>query len=438
MKKFIQILKEELIIIPVLIVGLLYLKNFLSINFPNSAQYDMPSEVETIIFGFLKLIVLTSMSWLAYSIVFPKIFRHFRDRFYLNFETAESQAKNKISFIIYIALFAALVLLTTSCHAAEAKETAFRQAFCDNLHTQLNVRESTGKNDGKEVEKYLKSVGLGKGYAWCAAYCSYNLQLFRVPAPKSAWSPDFAQQKDIIWRPVSLHKGKPAPQSGDCFTLYYSNIKRVGHVGFIVGETAGYFITIEGNTNNAGSREGDGVYKKKRDKQKVYAVTNYISKFLNNEKITNNRNNNAITAKLQGDKNNKSKQHNTERQRSYKYHASDKGYNLYNIWRYLAGSFTHSRHDNIAEKRQYKPANNHAGGQIASGLLDGRFGYKTEFGGLHYTELGKAIVPISRVSREGSAGAVRTPNSQNIGVDGFNILAFATYLSNYQTQILTP
>lgn len=36
--------------------------------------------------------------------------------------------------------------------------------------TQVGVKELTGKNDGVEVESYLKSVGLGKGYAWCMAF----------------------------------------------------------------------------------------------------------------------------------------------------------------------------------------------------------------------------------------------------------------------------
>ena len=60
-------------------------------------------------------------------------------------------------------------------------------------------------------------------------------------------------------------------------TYYYPNLGRVGHVGFLEKtDMDGYFITIEGNTNGAGSREGDGVYKKKRDPNKVNAVSRYI------------------------------------------------------------------------------------------------------------------------------------------------------------------
>jgi len=35
--------------------------------------------------------------------------------------------------------------------------------------TQLNIRELTGKNDGPQVEAFLRSVDRKKGDAWCAA-----------------------------------------------------------------------------------------------------------------------------------------------------------------------------------------------------------------------------------------------------------------------------
>ncbi|MFN8238630.1 MAG: hypothetical protein U0T77_10720 [Chitinophagales bacterium] len=148
--------------------------------------------------------------------------------------------------------------------------------------------KKTGNNDGKEVEAFLKLVGLSKGNPWCAAYTSGNLYYFSVPNPMSGYSPNFAKQKDIIWSQTLLksNKVKQMPQPGDCFTLYFAHLGRVGHVGFIVGRSGIYFITIEGNTNDGGSRDGDGVYKRKRDSRKVFAVTNYITPYINkNEKV---------------------------------------------------------------------------------------------------------------------------------------------------------
>ena len=59
------------------------------------------------------------------------------------------------------------------------------------------------------------------------------------------------------------------------FGLYYENKKRVAHIGIITGETFMHYTTIEGNTNGAGSNEGDGVYRKIRKKETIYLVSDY-------------------------------------------------------------------------------------------------------------------------------------------------------------------
>lgn len=290
MKGFWNTFKEEIITIPVLVVALLFFKKLLRFVFPESAQYDLPSEVETIVFSFIKLIFYSSLAWLALRIIFPAMYQHFKSTIYDLRLNKEDKDKNIVAIIFY-ALFLISLVLLSSCNSAYGSEISFRKNFAIHLDTQLYVREATGKNDGVEVEKYLKSVGLGKGYAWCAAYCSWNLSKFGIPNPNSAWSPHFAKPKDIIWSQAKVKSNKviQQPQAGDCFTLWYPNLKRVGHVGFIVGEKGSYFITNEGNTNKAGSREGDGVYSKFRSKSKIYAVTNYITPYFKNkdEKATN-------------------------------------------------------------------------------------------------------------------------------------------------------
>lgn len=142
--------------------------------------------------------------------------------------------------------------------------------------SQLHVRELTGKNDGVDVEKYLRYTGLGKGYAWCAAFVCWSLGEAAVPNPKNAWSPAMVPTNKLIYQHQSkVYNG--TPQQGDVFGIYYSNLKRVGHVGFIDEWPSGsYTITVEGNTNGVGSREGDGVYRKRRLKSQIYKVANWI------------------------------------------------------------------------------------------------------------------------------------------------------------------
>ncbi len=152
---------------------------------------------------------------------------------------------------------------TYSCSLRESVEITYM--------SQLYVRELTGNNDGVEVERYLQSAGFGKGYAWCAAFVNWTYREHNIITPKSpAWSPS--------WFPSSRIVPNDSAKTGDVFGIYFQSKRRIAHVGFIHKwpKGKGYCITVEGNTNAAGSREGDGVYCKRRLKRQVYKVANWI------------------------------------------------------------------------------------------------------------------------------------------------------------------
>lgn len=140
--------------------------------------------------------------------------------------------------------------------------------------SQDGVREKTGKNDGKEVEQYLKSVNLGKGYAWCAAYMAWCHNEAGIDNPKSAWSPDWFKTNVVYSKnkPVVSFQAKP----GQVFGLYFETKKRIAHIGMITGEDRLHYYTIEGNTNGSGGREGDGVYRRIRTKKSIYKISDYV------------------------------------------------------------------------------------------------------------------------------------------------------------------
>ena len=71
--------------------------------------------------------------------------------------------------------------------------------------------------------------------------------------------------------------GAPAPLTGDIFGLFFPEKGRIAHVGFIDQWDGTWMISVEGNTNVAGSREGDGVYRKRRLVRSVYKVARYIN-----------------------------------------------------------------------------------------------------------------------------------------------------------------
>jgi hypothetical protein len=139
--------------------------------------------------------------------------------------------------------------------------------------SQIGVREATGKNDGPEVEMYLHSVGKSKGLAWCSAFVAWCLNEAEIKHTVNAWSPTSENRRNFVYRNQSFFK-QPLP--GDVFTIFYPRLKRIGHTGFYhANQNESIIITVEGNTNEAGSREGDGVYKKYRSLRTIHSISRW-------------------------------------------------------------------------------------------------------------------------------------------------------------------
>lgn len=174
-------------------------------------------------------------------------------------------------------IIGAFSVVFVSCYAEPSHE-GLRDAVIKTAASQLHVRELTGKNDGKEVEAYLKAVNRKKGDAWCAAFVSWVFQQHGVSVPKSGWSPSWFPTANVIYKRGSKQSVKP--QNADVFGLWFSNLNRVAHVGFVEKWTDSYVTTIEGNTAtvNEGNRtrEGDGVYRKRRLTRQIYIVSSWI------------------------------------------------------------------------------------------------------------------------------------------------------------------
>lgn len=152
--------------------------------------------------------------------------------------------------LFFILLCLSLGVATQSTSFAEGN----RQKLKDTYSSQLGVTELTGNNDGVEVEKYLASVGLGKGYAWCAAFVTYCFREAGYQVP----SLPMAAQWLIKSKRVAADELIPT----DLFGVYYG--RTVRHVGFVDRIRGNKLFTVEGNTNNNGSREGIGVFRRIR------------------------------------------------------------------------------------------------------------------------------------------------------------------------------
>lgn len=122
-------------------------------------------------------------------------------------------------------------------------------------------------NRGPDVEKYLKSVGLNGGYAWCAAFVHWcvgraaEAEGIANPLPRTGgvlrmWNE--APGKGLQRLSAAEARADPSLVTpGSIFVMDYG--KGLGHTGFVEKVADGRLVTIEGNTNDAGSRTGGSV-----------------------------------------------------------------------------------------------------------------------------------------------------------------------------------
>ena len=144
---------------------------------------------------------------------------------------------------------------------------------------EVGVQEVDGSNCGIRVDQYKAATWLSpkRGWPWCAAVVCWivrealqnigaktKTESFIRPRTAGAWDfENWSLAQDLTTWTKKPHRGDIKP--GDIVIFKFS------HIGFAVSspDSNGYVTTIEGNTDKAGSREGGGVFKKKRHVSKI-------------------------------------------------------------------------------------------------------------------------------------------------------------------------
>jgi CHAP domain/Putative peptidoglycan binding domain len=133
---------------------------------------------------------------------------------------------------------------------------------------EKGVKESPpNSNRGPEVNAYLKSVGLGPGYAWCCAFTYWcfdqaakelNLEnrMVRTAGVLAHWNSAPARGAKRIPRHIAVANPEVITP-GMIFIMDFGG--GLGHTGFVEAISGGMISTIEGNTNANKSRIGGGV-----------------------------------------------------------------------------------------------------------------------------------------------------------------------------------
>jgi hypothetical protein len=140
------------------------------------------------------------------------------------------------------------------------------QQIIDEARKWIGTKEE-GRNDGPQIRIWLSRVNRHSGAPWCAAFAWCMLDDacralgLRNPLEPVAGVHLFRQ----LAREQKAWTNEPGP--GYVFFIDHGVDKaghRLGHCGIVVGVGPQSLATIEGNTNEAGGREGDRVAIKTR------------------------------------------------------------------------------------------------------------------------------------------------------------------------------
>jgi len=179
------------------------------------------------------------------------------------------RADGIVGAITWAALFGRTPDGTTTSATAPLPAEALKVAA-----SRVGVMEQPpGSNRGPEVDRYLRAVGLdpSKGsFPWCAAFvfsCFDDAARTlgrRNPVIKTAGVLDHWNQagqrgiERISAAKAHMHEALVRP--GLIFVIDTGG--GTGHTGLVERVDDGKLVTLEGNTNDGGSREGVGVFRR--------------------------------------------------------------------------------------------------------------------------------------------------------------------------------
>jgi len=156
--------------------------------------------------------------------------------------------------------------------------SAFIDSFIAAAKGEVGVEEVNGSNCGPRVDEYKAATWLSptKGWPWCAAFVCWCVReaatdsgtpftsKFKRPRTAGAWDfENWSLDQDSSTWTKKPHRNDI--EAGDIVIFKFS------HIGIALSapSQAGLVQTVEGNTDAAGSREGGGVFLKKRHASKI-------------------------------------------------------------------------------------------------------------------------------------------------------------------------
>lgn len=128
-----------------------------------------------------------------------------------------------------------------------------------------------------QLDILARDAGFKNGYAWCAVFCEVVWKL-SIDSLQTDTGKVYRTLRNCIADVINpssqqtynnaannvLIRQKQTARPGDIVIFINTKNRAFGHAGIVTEVTDNGFWTVEGNTNENGSAEGDGVYTKFR------------------------------------------------------------------------------------------------------------------------------------------------------------------------------
>lgn len=155
-------------------------------------------------------------------------------------------------------------------------------------YADAKVAETPGMNNrGKEVDHFLRAVGVEPGEPWCAAFVSCcGMECHDPVLNKLAETRKWLNQNFFLCSAgvVAImndakHRGLWVPKKGTNVQalpgwLVVYHFETGWHIGIVKSDEGVELEVIEGNTSDGNDRDGDGVALKQRSKKYVVGYVN--------------------------------------------------------------------------------------------------------------------------------------------------------------------
>lgn len=153
----------------------------------------------------------------------------------------------------------------------------------------IGIKEISGNNgwDDKEFERKMKAMGWRKGLAYCAFFvklCAFEYYSQFDSGKFSILERLFSPMAVVTYQNFKKAGYAYEIPSKNCLVVWQTIMggekKQTGHIAVFKDIEWPDVITIDGNTNLAGSRDGDGIYQKRRNIKIYKEGLNFIG-FIN-------------------------------------------------------------------------------------------------------------------------------------------------------------